>query len=61
MSVKKSYGQLREELEEIILKLEACEDIDKSVELYEKGQKTATELEKYLTQLKAKVETIKNK
>lgn len=53
---EKSYKQLKEDLEQIIIKLESEDtDIDESVELYEAGQKLVDQLEKYIKKAELKI------
>lgn len=56
---EKSYRQLKDDLDQVIAKLENGEaDIDESVELYEAGQKLVAELEKYIKRSEAKIKKI---
>ena len=56
---EKSYRQLKDELDQVINKLENGEaDIDEAVELYETGQKLVAELEKYIKKSEAKIKKI---
>lgn len=62
MADKKTYQQLKSELDEVLSRLEAGElDIDEAVVLYQKGQKLTGELQKYLSGVKAKIDIIKSK
>lgn len=57
---EKNYKELKDELEQIIAKLESDEvDLDESIELYEKGQKLVASLEKYIQKADLKIKKIK--
>lgn len=56
----KSYRQLKEELDAVLLELEAsADDIDKAIEQYKKGQQLIEQIEKYLQKAKAKIDILK--
>lgn len=57
MSVK--YSDRVKELEQIISKLQNCEDVDEAVELFEKGSQHILECEKRIQEAKGKYEEIK--
>ena len=62
MSRTKTYAELKEELESILVQLESnTDDIDKAIEQYKKGQEILAEIEKYLEKTKAKIDTLKPK
>lgn len=62
MAEKKSYQQMKDELEQIITRLESDDiDIDEASELYKKGQKLSAETEKYLKNIAAKLDITKPK
>lgn len=57
---EKNYKELKDELEQVIAKLESDEvDLDESIELYEKGQKLVASLEKYIQKADLKIKKIK--
>jgi len=54
------YIELNAELDEILDKLQSSDiDVDKAIELYDRGMSIARELEKYLKRATNKVEKIK--
>lgn len=56
----KSYKQLKEELDVIIVELESsAEDIDKAIEQYKKGQTIIAKIEEYLKKAKVKINVLK--
>jgi exodeoxyribonuclease VII small subunit len=56
----KSYRELKEELDAVLLELEAGgDDIDKAIIQYKKGQELIDRIEKYLKQAKAKIDILK--
>lgn len=56
---KKNYKQLKEELDEILEKLDSDSlDIDTAVDYYEKAKILISETEKYLAATKAKIKKI---
>jgi exodeoxyribonuclease VII small subunit len=60
MKKDKSYRQLNKELEEIIYQLDSeLDDIDKAVDLYNKGEKILKQIDEYLEQSKTKINKIK--
>ncbi len=60
MAKEKSYSQLREELDKILIELETnIDDIDKAIEQYKKGVQLIDEIEKYLDATKAKINILK--
>ena len=62
MSDKKSYKQLKQELDEIISQLDGeLDDLDKAIGLYEQGQKIIGRIEKYLENTKIKIEMAQDK
>ncbi|HYF96700.1 MAG TPA: exodeoxyribonuclease VII small subunit [Patescibacteria group bacterium] len=62
MTKGKTYAELKEELEAILMQLESnTDDIDKAIEQYKKGQEILAEIEKYLEKTKAKIDTLKPK
>jgi exodeoxyribonuclease VII small subunit len=62
MAVKKSYQEMKDDLDSIIAKLESDEiDIDEAAKLYSQGQKLAGEIEKYLAKIKASLDITKPK
>jgi exodeoxyribonuclease VII small subunit len=55
----KSYSQLKQELEEIMLDLESnTDDIDKSIESYKKSMKIIDQMQKYLSDKKAEIKKL---
>lgn len=57
---QKTYQELKDELDKIILELEAnMDDIDKAIEQYQAAQIVIEEMEKYLDKTKVKIETLK--
>jgi exodeoxyribonuclease VII small subunit len=53
MTMKANYQELKQQLDDILAKLQDEEvDVDEAVKLYKQGQKVVTELEAYLTQTK---------
>ena len=55
-----SYRKLREELDKILLELEAnTDDIDKAIVQYKKGVEVIVQIEKYLDKAKAKIDILK--
>ena len=58
----KNYKQLKQELDEVILKLENEDmDIDKATELYSEAKKIITELEKQLEKKDAVIKKLAGK
>ncbi|HEX5455925.1 MAG TPA: exodeoxyribonuclease VII small subunit [Candidatus Saccharimonadales bacterium] len=56
----KSYRELKDELDRIVLELESTtDDIDKAIEQYKQAQKTIAEIEKYLDKAKSKIDILK--
>ncbi|HEX5797029.1 MAG TPA: exodeoxyribonuclease VII small subunit [Candidatus Saccharimonadales bacterium] len=56
----KTYRELKDELDRLVLELEATtDDIDKAIEQYKKAQKLIDEIEKYLDKAKAKIDILK--
>ncbi len=56
---KKTYQQLQSELDEVLSELQSSElDIDKSLELYSRGQKLIKQLEDYLKTAKNQITKI---
>ncbi len=57
---KRTYQQMKNELDDIITRLESPEiDIDKAAELYKKGQKLSGEIAKYLEKVKSNLNITK--
>lgn len=57
---QKTYRELKDELDKIILELEAnIDDIDKAIKQYQAAQIVIEQMEKYLDKTKAKIETLK--
>ncbi len=55
-----SYRKLREDLDKVLLELEAnTDDIDKAIEQYKKGVEIIAQIEKYLDKAKAKIDILK--
>lgn len=55
-----NYRQLKSQLDEIILRLEADSlDIDEALKLYEKSQKILAEMEMYLKKTEVKIKKLK--
>ena len=55
-----SYRKLREELDKVLLELEAnTDDIDKAIVQYKKGVEVIVQIEKYLDKAKAKIDILK--
>lgn len=58
----KSYNLLRQELDDIVTGLQREDlDVEKALELYEKGQTTIKELEDYLAKAENQVKELKAK
>ena len=58
----KSYQNLKAELDQVLLELEAnTEDIDKAIGQYKRGMVLLGEIEKYLDKTKAKIDVLKPK
>lgn len=56
----KSYRELKDELDRIILELESTtDDIDKAIVQYKQAQKIISEIEKYLDKAKSKIDILK--
>lgn len=59
---KKSYQQMKDELDGIIARLESDEvDIDEAVKLHGQGKKLAEEIEKYLKKVRSSLDITKPK
>lgn len=59
MTKEKSYKQLKEELDEILRRLDSeMDDLDRAIKLHGEGQKVIKEIEKYLDKTKAKIEIV---
>lgn len=62
MTNKKSYRELQDELDEILLQLQSGElDIDKALKLNKAGEKLIAELEAYLAVAKNEIIHLKKK
>ena len=62
MSDTKSYSDLNQELEEVILKLQSSDlDVDEVISEYQKGTELVGKLEKHLKTAKNKVVKLTNK
>jgi exodeoxyribonuclease VII small subunit len=56
---KKSYQEIRDELDEVLQALGSIEtDVDKAQELYQRGVKLVTEMEKYLDKTQNTIEQV---
>lgn len=62
MTSKRTYSELQDELDEILLQLQSGElDIDKALKLHTEGEKLVAELEAYLANAKNEIEHLKSK
>jgi len=60
MTTIKTYSQLQEELDQVLLQLQSDElDIDKAIVLHKEGQKLVAELEAYLANAKNEITHLK--
>lgn len=60
-SIKKSYQQLRKELDTILDELESKDiDIDEALALHKKGQEILNQMEKYLENISDAIKTKKS-
>lgn len=61
MADKKSYGDLKRQLEDLLAKLDSSDiDMDEALDIHSKAKKTLKEIDKFIKEAEIKVSKISN-